>query len=845
MIEEKVINYFNRFPDLRILFFFDESGEYLEEVQALSLNTVHIEYWENNPFSLKCKLIDELRDTKVLLYLPLPVPTKETYDRFPLMGLLLANKELQLDNVGTFIEEYGLQRSQKALVSKYISELKFSGVQEVCKPILTAGRFNEQALQKGLLSAFLKFKKIESWQLLVAKLLTLADLTDPTELQRIINKINNVNFEEEVIRHIDEVTGMSIQKIEKGTLIQVAQSILYNKLTQTVPSAKNTDPYSSFKITDSTKLTRLNQMLQEVDRNASLRSSFEYLLQSVSKDIRGEKLIDVYGEEAEFAEFNTAMIWAVLHKLQAHMATAPEEIIKKIEIISLQQSLENEVKNTLKYVVQIAKMQLGINAISTYILDIPEEYIRSYTEQWYKIDTTYRRAIALYKNLDIAEIHESINLDKMHEELNATYEKHTDIMNREWLKCLNHFNFDYFKISAPKQYDFYKKEIDPTDVKVVVIISDALRFEAAYELLSEMHGDSKNTAEMRYMLASLPSKTNVGMAQLLPGKDKTFLNGNILIDGIPLSGTDNRTKILQAQNKDAQAFQYADIQGLNQADRREIFKKPVVYIYHDVIDSTGDKKPSERRTFEAVKEAVNELKIFIKLLHSSYNVAKVLITADHGFLYNDREIEEKSLERLPVIDIVQSHNRYYLSLQKSTTDLGYSFPLESTTIFKDDLHVTVPFSVNRYRKQGVGHQFVHCGGSLQELIVPLIESSRKREVVTKKVTPMIINKGGLKIVSNILKLNILQEQEVSRTHKERSLSIGLYNNLTLVSNEEQVILNFTSEAPSERMVRVELLLSSDAVNEAFLKLKIFDSDDKLNPLIEERIQNNTLIQTDF
>ncbi len=34
-------------------------------------------------------------------------------------------------------------------------------------------------------------------------------------------------------------------------------------------------------------------------------------------------------------------------------------------------------------------------------------------------------------------------------------------------------------------------------------------------------------------------------------------------------------------------------------------------------------------------------------------------------------------------------------------------------------------------------------------------------------------------------------------------------------------------------------------NEAFLKLKIFDEDDKLNPLIEERIQNNTLIQVDF
>jgi hypothetical protein len=54
--------------------------------------------------------------------------------------------------------------------------------------------------------------------------------------------------------------------------------------------------------------------------------------------------------------------------------------------------------------------------------------------------------------------------------------------------------------------------------------------------------------------------------------------------------------------------------------------------------------------------------------------------------------------------------------------------------FNDNVFVTIPHSVNRYRKQGVGHQFVHGGGSLQEVVVPVIESSRKREEVVTKVT---------------------------------------------------------------------------------------------------------------
>jgi uncharacterized protein (TIGR02687 family) len=846
MIQEKVQEYFNRFPDLRILFFFDETQEFLEEVEKLALPDIQVAYWQNNPFTLKCQLLDELKDAKVLLYLPMAHPNnQDAYQNFPLMGLLLANKELQLDNVGGFMEDYGLQRHQKALVSKYMKELKYAGVQEVCKPILNAASFTEPALQKGLVSSFLKFKTIESWPILVAKLVTLSDSKEGATLQKVTKKISDLRFEEEVVRHIQEVTGHSIQKIDQEALLQVARSILYNKLTQTLSAANASDPYKAFKINDTTQLTRLNQMLQGVDRISSLKSSFDQLLQQVSKDIKGAKLIDLYSEDANFAEFNTDMIWAVLTKVQAHIASSPKEIIKKLETLSLQQDLDNAVKACLHYVIQVAKMHQLIGDVTSYVLDRPEEYVHLYTNTLYKIDGSYRRAISSYKNLDIPEIPKAFGLEQIHTALNAEYDKHTDMLNREWLKCLHHFDFDYSKINVPKQYDFYDTEIATADQKVVVIISDALRYEAAQELLSEMHGDSKNTAEIRYMLASIPSKTNVGMAQLLPGKDKTFNEGDIKSNGLSTSGTANRTKLLKTLNEASDAIQYGDLEGLERPQVREVFKNDIVYVYHDVIDATGDKKASERRTFDAVEDSVEELKKFVKLLHASYNVAKVYITADHGFLYNDEEIKEKDKENIAESTAINTHNRYYLSKAQSNPELGYSIPFSATSIFKDDLFVTIPFSVNRYKKQGVGHQFVHGGGSLQELVVPLIESSRKREKVTKKVTPIIINKGALRIVSNILKLNILQEDEVSRLVKERTIIIGLYNESGLVSNDEKLLLNFTSESPSERMARIELTLAADAVSETFLKLKIFDVDDMLNPLIEERIQNNTLIQTDF
>lgn len=846
MIEEKVRSYFERYPELKILFFFDENQDFSEEVKSLNIPNIHLELYNGNAFTIKCKLLNELIDTKVLLYLPMAHPnTQDEYHQFPLLGLLLANKELRFDNVGEFMEKYGLQRNQKTLVKNYISELKFDRVQQVCEPILNAYDFEESSIQRGLISSFLKFKTIENWSLIISKLLTLLVAKDDSELNKVLAKIAEFKMQDIIIQRASENTSYIMKSLSREELMQAARCILYNKITQTIATVSNLDPYTSFKIKDQTQIVRLNQLLNEIEMNTHLSNSFNELMKLASNDIKGDKLIDIYGLDANFAEFSPSMIWAVINSLQNQIADAPEAVIKKLDNISIQQALDEGMQNFLKYLTYMAKLHQMVNGISSYILNKPEDYLKAYSEELYFIDSLYRKAIKAYKLIDYSELPSTIQLDDLHLALNNRYEEHTDKLNREWLKCLNQFDFDYAKIPVAKQFDFFKNEIEPLNQKVVVFISDALRYEVAHELLSELHGDANNTAKMKYMIASIPSKTNIGMAQLLPSGDLVYNNGNISNSTISTEGLPNRNTILQKFKSDSLAVQYTDIIGNSQEKNREIFKNSVVYLYHDIIDSTGDKRASERRTFDVVPDAIDEIKRLVKKLHGSWNVAKVIITADHGFLYNDREIEDKDLESISDPNPMTSHNRYFITSSKSQQSLGYSIPLSNTTAFKDEVFVTIPFSVNRYRKQGVGHQFVHGGGSLQEVVVPVIESSRKREEVVTKVKPSLINKGELKVVSNVLRINLLQETKVSRMEKELSISTGLYNNNTLVSNEIISTLNSTSDTPTERAVRIELTLSSDTPKNAFLKLKVFDVEDILNPLIEERVQNNTLIQSDF
>ncbi len=846
MLKEKIEKYFLQFPGLRVLFFFDEQQEFGEEVDQLGLKGIRVVRWNNNNFFLKTKLHGEWASEKVFLYFPHAAPrSREDYHAFPLLGLLVANKELSIDDVGAFMDEFHLQRHHKSLVAKYMGELKYSGVQNVLRPVLRPEAFEEKRLIQGLVSAFLNFTNIMPWSVLLGKMLTLVLPGQEEELNRFQRKIDENRLLDVLAGRVRDHFGQVLKDLSKESLAHLLKCIYYNQITQTIPRAASDDPYRKLKIQTADSLVYFNQFLQDVEQKPRVKERLDEALSMVSNDIRGVKLIEAYGPEAAFARYADDMLWEIMALEQKNLSISPTASIKRLEQLSLQSGIPKVIADSLQFMIQAARMFERINAISTYILNTPDDYISAYVEDWMFVDMAYRRAIKTFRDSDLTEAPPQLKLAAITEELNSRYEKHLDEMNREWLRCLHQVGFDYSKISAPKQYDFYRTEVAPYDQKVVVVISDALRYEAAADLLGAMHGDPKNTADIRHQLASIPSKTSIGMAQLLPHRELLFNNGSIKADSAGTDGVPNRNQILAGFKEEAIAVAYSDLQGMSREVLRETFKNKVVYVYHDVIDSRGDKRASERQSFNAVDDAIQELKKFVKSLHATYNVARVLITADHGFLYNDREIEEKDKENMPQKDALLTHNRYVVSTENKNPEMGYVFPMAATTRFQDELYVTIPQSVNRYKKQGVGHQFVHGGGSLQELIVPIIESSRQRQEITRKVKPILVHRGALRVVSSILRTDLLQENKVSRFEKEVTLSVGLYKDTGLVSNEQVIVMNATEDAPSERMHRVELTLSAAAASESFLKLKVFDVEDKLNPLIEELVQNSTLIQADF
>ena len=64
------------------------------------------------------------------------------------------------------------------------------------------------------------------------------------------------------------------------------------------------------------------------------------------------------------------------------------------------------------------------------------------------------------------------------------------------------------------------------------------------------------------------------------------------------------------------------------------------HIYHNVIDATGDKAPTETKVFEACDTAIDELTAIVKIITGDLSGVNIFITADHVFSYTFKPLEE-------------------------------------------------------------------------------------------------------------------------------------------------------------------------------------------------------------
>lgn len=468
----------------------------------------------------------------------------------------------------------------------------------------------------------------------------------------------------------------------------------------------------------------------------------------------------------------------------------------------------------------MAQVTLGMTSLA--------EGVERYAKSWYRIDQLYRKFIWRMQGSGQAtlmrELFEQVENHYVNSyllRLNDAWQRHVDAAN------------SWSAPPIPAQRSFYREHVGEfrrRDQKICVIISDALRYEVAEELLGRIRSLDRYEAGIEPMFGSLPSYTQLGMASLLPNEDLQIADndsGTVLVNGQSSQGLENRRKVLatgRAGDRTA-AVKAEDLMGMDKDQARALVRDhDVVYVYHNLIDAIGDKQVSEDRVFEAAEDTIEELVRVVKKLNGA-NANNLIVTSDHGFIYQHRPIEESDFSSAQVEgDTILFRDRRFILGHGLKGNRGLRRFTPEQASLEGSVEMLIPKSINRLRRQGSGSRFVHGGATLQEIVVPVVKINKKRQSDTSAVEVEIIGSSNQLITSSQISVRFYQVAAVTEKTQARTLRAGIYaQSGELISDSHELVFDFRSENAREREVAVRFLLlrQADAFNgqEVILKLE--------------------------
>ena len=852
MLQNKIYRYFSQNPNLHVLFIFDPADGMCELDELQWQDGYKYIVFDGTWFTTKYRIENDYRDMNVIIRFRQLNPLKSSTARnnFPLLGLLCANMVFQEDSAEQFMQEYNLLPAADGFVRQHISELQLDKYKRILRDYLTPESFSIEIGRRAIISADLGATTLLTWEQIFIELITQA-VNDPRKREAFYRQIT-ANTKRDLLDVLQQkaiaIFGVEYNLNQEERMRDIAESLKYNALTQLLTAVAN-DRYKHLKITNQQSIRQLNNIFATTAQlPKAKRIAFEEAFRHLSQNIHVDDIVSVYGINADYFYVPEKLCYEIIKQLlTSDIYSAPDESLERLNLLSLKLEGNTVALAVIDYCQMLAAYYDKQKSMGSLILNTPQDYINRYTEHFYLIDFYYRKTLQVLPTTIPMEIEMEIRGSK--ERLDSDYAAISNNFNCEWSKCLQEKGDGFQSISLPRQYDFFNEQIDQS-VKQVVIICDALRYEIATEVMQRL-SESKHKATLTPALAVMPTETKFCKPAMYPHADSFYIctnptpTGNTLdmcVDNQILNSLQKRKVQLQKYITNSDCIKAQTLLEGNTTELRELFKKPLVYIYYDILDTIAHEGDRESVT-KVCNRAVEDIARMVNTLHASLNVSNVIITSDHGFIFNDKPLALHEKLALPTDTLEYSH-RYYITSQPQSQYGVIHLPLNMVSGVTNAEYVAVPMGTNRFTERGGGYEFTHGGASLQELIIPIIKS-KVRKINDKQPVNVVLvtSPNSLKVESSRITIKLFQAESVSMSFRERVIKVALYDGMQPVTEVKQFSLHSPSTDTNLRMISVDLLLNTSAP--AILQLRVYDADDMLNPLIEQPVTNNTLIPQDF
>lgn len=727
----------NAFRQHRVLFWYDEGAKLKEEFEQLNLDGVEKIEVQNDEFFIKHRLISE-PDQRFLLYFDGAEPE---YEENWLLDIQLAHGVFSSDVESMYIQDLGLEYHFRPLIKRHLAFFESKERRNKLRELLAEGDNEKDVVYKMLGVVFaVDYINFETFIQAYAQ----AFYDENNRIETALERYNLTDL------FWEEVDAKFNYKSEKPSIYDFLLTVFKRNFSATAGKTSVGD--SRF-------------FIGFWKDSIAYRDVFEALSERIAEDLNiADELDKMNYEDILQDDLYKVIDLKIIHSIVNELVYENIAFSKVQDVVKERENKYwfSELSDCYEALYHASSMIENVRLFQDTRFATIEEGANEYVKELYTIDYSYRKFIVNYRKTSQQKV------------LNGLYEKVQKVYANDWLLRFND-NWQqtldrtdgWVLQSQQNQGNFFNKHVKPfVDKKqrLFVIISDALRYENGWELWSEIQRKKRYEATIDYMIANLPSYTQLGMANLLPHEQLSIVSkdSSIMVDGMSSAGVQGRRKILEVNSGvRADAISAESFMAMNAStEGREYVKGyDLIYIYHNHIDLIGDDKTSEGKVFDAVE---TELEFLDNLLRhiANMNGNNMIITSDHGYIYQNEVLDESDFSDAELEGDIWKENRRFVLGQNLSGNKAVRKLKGDDVGLNSDLDILIPKGINRLRIKGAGSRYVHGGATLQEVVVPLLTISKKRKDTTEVVEIDIIQSSD-QITTNVLTVTFIQKELIT------------------------------------------------------------------------------------
>lgn len=405
-IQDIIYQYFDRNPQLRVLFIFNDDWAADELSHAKWAEGYRYVDFKGDGFTVKYNLDNDWKHDKVILMMhqESPLQRKSLQASFPLMDVLTANMEYKKQDYQAFMQQYNLPETDRQLVKfveRNMQALQSDKMHKLFAPYYADRSITTDKFQRGFISTYMGVQRILDWDAIIVRLLLQGRESERQKQTDFFIKLRSSKDASEALnKRLTDIFGVGFDDKTLEKVGNVVKVFKYNAITQNLAPA-SADNYKQHRITDSLALQQMNRILELALSNEKTANGIQELFDDLGADIRDENIIQWYGTEANYYFVPERLCQPIVKTLlEEKVSVEPELVISRVEDLLIKHNDHGAMAMLMDYTLLVARTYKAIMSIQTIKLNTSDEYVARYVDTYSHIDQLYRLSNECYYKLD-------------------------------------------------------------------------------------------------------------------------------------------------------------------------------------------------------------------------------------------------------------------------------------------------------------------------------------------------------------------------------------------------------------------------------------------------------------